>query len=96
MVDQKFTSSNLSPSPRRFRGLSACRVVANHVLKRDVRTARGRTMVDGVIEHDSKNTLTIQLCDVLLGAVAATWQKEPVVGAKLELQRVLALSEVST
>jgi hypothetical protein len=65
-------------------------IVANHVLKRDVRTARGRTMVDGVIGHDSKNTLTIQLCDVLLGAVAATWQKEPVVGAKLELQRFIA------
>jgi hypothetical protein len=65
-------------------------IVANHVLRRDALAGRSRPVVDGVIEHDSKDTPSIQLCDVLLGAVAATWQKEPVVGAKLELQRFIA------
>jgi hypothetical protein len=65
-------------------------IVANNVLKRDVRPTRDRAVVDGVIEHDSKDTYSIQICDVLLGAVAATWQREPVVGAKLELQQFIA------
>jgi len=64
--------------------------VSNHVLKKVVPEYWTRPVVDGVIEHDSKDTFSIQLCDVLLGAVAATWQKEPVTGAKLQLQQFIA------
>lgn len=63
--------------------------VANSVLRKVPSVSSG-PVVDGVIEHDSKDTLSIQLCDLLLGGVAATWQKEPVTGAKLELQKLIA------
>jgi hypothetical protein len=65
-------------------------IVANHVLNRDAVIGRRRPLLDGVIEHDSRDTPSIQLCDVLLGAVAAAWQKDPVAGAKLELQQFIA------
>jgi hypothetical protein len=64
-------------------------IVSNHVLRK-VAPNRSSPVVDGVIEHDSKETPGIQLCDVLLGAVAATWQKENLAGAKLELQQLIA------
>lgn len=64
-------------------------IVSNHVLVRGPGLKDG-PVVDGVIEHDSRDTPTIQLCDVLLGAVAATWQKEKTAGAKLELQQFIA------
>ena len=65
-------------------------IVSNHILKGARPEDQETPVVDGVIEHDSKQTASIQLCDVLLGAVAATWQKEGVTGAKLELQRFIA------
>ncbi|HET7699059.1 MAG TPA: DUF3800 domain-containing protein [Vicinamibacterales bacterium] len=65
-------------------------IVSNYVLTKAARQGRTRPVVDGVKEHDSKDTPSIQLCDVLLGAVAAAWQKEEVTGPKLELQRFIA------
>lgn len=65
-------------------------IVSNHVLKKLVGPNRASPIVDGVIEHDSKDTPSIQLCDVLLGAVAATWQRKPATGPKLELQTFIA------
>jgi hypothetical protein len=66
------------------------RIVSNRVLSKVAGDDRSQPVVDGVIEHDSKETPTIQLCDVLLGAVAAGYQKEPVTGPKLELQQFIA------
>ena len=40
--------------------------------------------IEGAFERDSKETLVIQLCDVLLGAVMSTWDREPAGGAKAE------------
>ena len=65
-------------------------IVANRVLRSKAAAHGVRPVVDGVIEHDSKATPSIQRCDVLLGAVAATWQKEKAKGAKLQLQRFIA------
>jgi hypothetical protein len=42
-----------------------------------VRRAHPNITIEGAFERDSKTTPTIQLCDVLLGAVISTWDREP-------------------
>jgi len=46
--------------------------------------------IEGAFERDSKETLVIQLCDVLLGAVMSAWDREPAGGAKAELAAFVA------
>ncbi len=46
--------------------------ISNNVLSKIV----GRRPVDSVLEKDSKLTPQIQLCDLLLGAVMAAWQRD--------------------
>jgi hypothetical protein len=62
-------------------------IITNHVLARLV----GQRPLDTVLTKDSRETPQIQLCDVLLGAVIANWQKEPIGPAKQALQKELAM-----
>jgi hypothetical protein len=50
----------------------------------------GGRPVDRVLTRDSRETPSIQLCDVLLGAVLAAWEKEVTSEAKLDLQTWIA------
>jgi hypothetical protein len=62
-------------------------IISNHVLNRQFGKVRP---VDKVIPHESHDTPSIQLCDVLLGAVMAAWQAEVTAPAKLSLQQCIA------
>ena len=61
--------------------------ISNNVLRKVFGEVRP---VDKVITHDSKDTPSIQLCDVLLGAVMETWQRKVTSAAKLELRNWIA------
>jgi hypothetical protein len=65
-------------------------IVANNVIAGSQKKPCLEPVMDGVLEHDSKDTPSIQLCDVLLGAAAAPWQQECSSDAKLELQKFIA------
>jgi len=62
-------------------------IISNHVLNRQFGKQQP---VDHVIPHRSHDTPSIQLCDLLLGAVMAAWQAETTATAKIELQRWIA------
>ncbi|MBS2028641.1 MAG: DUF3800 domain-containing protein [Deltaproteobacteria bacterium] len=62
-------------------------IIANHVLKKLFGQVRS---VDRVFTRDSKDTPSIGLCDVLLGAVMETWQKDSQREAKVELRQWIA------
>jgi hypothetical protein len=62
-------------------------IISNHVLNRQFGKLQP---VDKVIPHESHDTPSIQLCDLLLGAVMAAWQCEATASAKIELQRWIA------
>jgi hypothetical protein len=83
-----FTSATLLQNLTRFRTLR--KIVSNHVLTKVAKGNRSRPVAAGVIEHDSKETPTIQLCDVLLDAAATGYQKELVSAPKLELRQFIA------
>jgi hypothetical protein len=67
---------------------------AVEVLEKIMRAVVQRTFpdvtIEGAFERDSKETPTIQLCDVLLGAVMSAWDREPASGAKAELRAFIA------
>lgn len=66
----------------------AVEVIANNVL---ARVFGKRRPVDHVITKDSRSTDSIQLCDVLLGAVMASWQaKQATNEHKIGLGRCIA------
>jgi hypothetical protein len=65
----------------------AVEVISNNVLGTVFDTLRP---VDSVTVHDSKKTPTIQLCDVLLGAIMSAWQGEVESEAKLQIRREIA------
>ena len=65
----------------------AVEVIANNVLKKVFNQIRA---VDKVITRDSHDTDSIQLCDVLLGAVMEGWQRKVSSDAKLELRKWIA------
>ena len=65
----------------------AVEVISNNVLVRAVGTLRP---VDKVITRDSKNTPSIQLCDLLLGAVMEAWQQRSTSEPKQILQKYIA------
>jgi hypothetical protein len=64
----------------------AVEVITNHILNR----LGNRYPIDSVITRDSKETPTIQLCDLLLGAVMDAWQKEAESETKIELEKFIA------
>lgn len=65
----------------------AVEVISNNVLGQVFETIRP---VDKVITRDSKDTPTIQLCDLLLGAVMDAWQQKAASEAKLAVQNSIA------
>lgn len=78
----------VDPIASRYRKADeAVEVIANNVLGQ---IFEGRRPVDKVITRDSKETSTIQLCDLLLGAVMAAWQQDAQKPEKLELQSFIA------
>jgi hypothetical protein len=65
----------------------AVETISNNVLAKALGTRRP---VDSVLTHDSRDTPSIMLCDVLLGAVMASWQGRVESSAKLELMHWIA------
>jgi hypothetical protein len=65
----------------------AVEVIANNVLKKVFGRIRP---VDKVLTRSSHETPSIQLCDVLLGAVMEGWQRKADADAKQELRRWIA------
>ncbi len=64
----------------------AAEVICNNALAK----VFGRRPVDRVLTRDSKATPSIQLCDVLLGAVIAAWQGDVAAEPKLDAQTWIA------
>jgi hypothetical protein len=62
-------------------------IVSNRVLHQPQRDG---PIVDKVLTKDSKATSSIQLCDVLLGAVMDAWQRRATSQAKVDLQHRIA------
>ena len=65
----------------------AVEVIANNVL---AKMGGMRRVVDKVITKDSKLTLQIQICDVLLGAVVGAWRQDATAPVKLAIQPYIA------
>jgi hypothetical protein len=67
---------------------------ANEVLEKITRSVVQRSYpnveIEGAFERDSKDTPTIQLCDLLLGAVMSQWDREPATGPKEKLRKFIA------
>jgi Protein of unknown function (DUF3800) len=67
---------------------------ASEVLEKITRSVVQRSypnvQIEGAFERDSKETPTIQLCDLLLGAVMSDWDRNPAGGAKAELRAFIA------
>ncbi len=64
--------------------------VVEKITKAVVRREHPNVVMEGVFEKDSKHTPTIQLCDLLLGAVMSQWAREPATGAKQQLREFIA------
>ena len=65
----------------------AMEVITNHVLNKEFRDS---SPVHSVITRDSSDTPGIQLCDLMLGAVMETWQKQAVHPAKKAVRQCIA------
>jgi hypothetical protein len=65
----------------------AVEVIGNNVL---AATARRKDSFDGVYSHASRETPSIQVSDLFVGAVASSWEREAVAEAKLDLQTDIA------
>ena len=65
----------------------AIEIISNNILNKNFRK---KQPVKSVITRDSKETPSIQLCDLLLGAVMETWQKKASSKAKGELRDYIA------
>ena len=66
----------------------AIEVISNNILNSRFRKT---SPVKSVITRDSKDTPSIQLCDLLLGAVMETWQKKTTSQAKNDLRQYIAM-----
>lgn len=64
-------------------------IISNNVLAKAFGRSCARP-VDKVITKDSKSTASIQLCDLLLGAVLEAWQQKASSTAKLAIGRCIA------
>jgi hypothetical protein len=65
----------------------AVEVICNNAL---AKVFNGRRPVDKVLTHDSYDTPSIQVCDLLLGAVMSAWEGAATSEAKLDLQTWIA------
>lgn len=65
----------------------AMEVITNNVLNQQF---RNKSPVTSVVTRDSKDTPAIQLCDLLLGAVMETWQKQSTNSTKLTIRNTIA------
>jgi hypothetical protein len=65
----------------------AVEVIANNALRKVFGQSR---TVDRVFTRDSKETASIQLCDVLLGAVLSAWEGKVTSSGKLRIQSRIA------
>lgn len=78
----------VDPLPTRYKKADeAIEIIANNVLAQALGSLRP---VDKVIVHDSKSTLQIQICDLLLGAIMDAWSQRAERKAKLDLAAHLA------
>lgn len=78
----------VDPLPTRYKKADeAMEIIANNVLAQALGSLRP---VDKVIVRDSKTTLQIQICDLLLGAVMDAWSQRAQKPAKLGLAAHLA------
>ena len=78
----------VDPIASRYRKADeAVEVISNNILNREF---RGRNPVKAVITRDSKETPSIQICDLLLGAVMETWQQKASSKAKSEIRNYIA------
>jgi hypothetical protein len=64
--------------------------VLEKITRAVVKRSYPNVTIEGAFERDSRDTPTIQLCDLLLGAVMSAWDREPAVGAKRELRSFIA------
>lgn len=65
----------------------AADVICNNAL---AKAFGGRRPLDSVITRDSRDTPSIQMCDLLLGAVLSAWEQQATSDAKLNLQAWIA------
>lgn len=65
----------------------AVEVIGNNIL---AATAHRKDAFEGVYTHISRDTPSIQFSDLLVGAVASSWEREAVAEAKLDLQTDIA------
>ncbi len=65
----------------------AVEVIGNNIIQATLGHSRA---FDGVYTHSSKETPSIQLSDLLVGAVAAAWENDAVAECKLDLQTEIA------
>ena len=62
-------------------------VIANNMLAQELKSIKP---IKNVITHDSKDTETIQICDLLLGAVMEAWQRKSTSPNKQAIQAFVA------
>jgi hypothetical protein len=78
----------VDPIASRYRKAhEAVEVIANNVLFQDFQEKK---LVESVLVRDSKETPTIQLCDLLLGAVMEAWQQDAEKPEKDEIKLFIA------
>ena len=65
----------------------AIEVISNNVLNQKL---NAKSPVKSVITRDSKETPSIQLCDLLLGAVMETWQQKATNENKIKVRKKIA------
>jgi hypothetical protein len=78
----------VDPIPSRYKKADeVVQIIANNVLGNVFGVRRP---VDKVITRDSKTTPSIQLCDVLLGAISGAWNQQSIRPEKQDLQKWIA------
>ncbi len=65
----------------------ACEIIANSVLAKVFGSVRP---VDKVLTRNSKDTPSIQLCDLIIGAIVGEWRDNSTTGAKRDLRKHIA------
>jgi hypothetical protein len=78
----------VDPIPSRYKKADeVVEIIANNVL---AKVFGERRPVDKVFTRDSKTTPSIQLCDLLLGAVTGAWNRKATREEKHDLQQLIA------
>lgn len=78
----------VDPMPSRYKKADeAMEVITNHILNQKFKHL---SPVSSVRTRDSKDTPSIQLCDLLLGAVMETWQQKTTNQTKIAIRNCIA------